>query len=73
MYMSSKEFDFRRMLRFYKSDSDYRKVCETFIAWFPEDKDLIIKLASERGFVYVERFGFFEPDEYKELMASPVS
>lgn len=73
MYMSSKEFEIRRMLRWYSSISDFRKACETFLEWFRDDREIILKIASERGLVYVDHFGFLEPDEYQDMISCPVS
>ena len=68
MYVSKDEFYLRQMLSVYTELKDYRKMCETLIELIPDCKDEIIKVAEDRGLVYVQRIGFLEPDEYKNIV-----
>ena len=73
MFVSKNEFVLRQLLKVYTEIKDYRRMCESVIAIDPTCKDEVIKVAEDRGLVYVEGFGFLESEEYADLIQSPSS
>ncbi len=69
MFVSKNAFALRQLLKFYTDIKDYRRMCESIIALDPSFKDEVIKVAEDRGLVYVEGFGFLEAEEYQSLIS----